>query len=147
MLGTANAIGAIVASLVIGQMSHLRRRGLVAYFSLMISCVALIVYGLPLPHALEPLIASVASVCAGFGLGVFGVIWVTVLQEIVPSDKLGRVSSIDWLGSLALLPIGYALTGVLTDHIGPAWVFVGAGVMNLSLCLIALSARGIRELA
>lgn len=146
VLGTASAVGAIVASLVVGQMSRLRRRGLIAYLSLMVSCVALIVYGLPLPHALEPVVASVAGAFAGFGLGVFGVIWVTVLQEMVPTDKLGRVSSIDWLGSLAFMPIGYALVGVLTDHIGPAWVFVGAGIMNLALCLVALSARGIREL-
>jgi hypothetical protein len=62
------------------------------------------------------------------------------------SLALGRVSSIDWLGSLALMPIGYALAGVLTDHIGASWVFIGAGAINLALIVVGLSARGIREL-
>lgn len=69
-----------------------------------------------------------------------------MLQELVPTEKLGRVSSIDWLGSLVLLPIGFALVGVLTDRVGPSWVFIGAGVLTLTLNLIGLSIRGIRQL-
>ena len=38
------------------------------------------------------------------------------------------------------------LTGVLTDSVGPAWVFLGAGVLNLALNGGALFVRGIREL-
>ncbi len=67
-------------------------------------------------------------------------------HELVPNDRLGRVASIDLLGSLGLLPIGYALARVLTDHIGPAWVFVAGGAMNLILYVIQLSVRQIRAL-
>jgi hypothetical protein len=71
---------------------------------------------------------------------------VTTLQELVPADKLGRVSSVDWLGSLALMPVGLAVDGILTDHMGPAWVFVVAGALNLALCALALTVPGIRRL-
>ena len=146
VLGTASAVGSLVGTVAVGQAHHLRRRGLLAYLATTLSSVALLVYGLPLPHASEPAVASAAAGVEGFGLGVFQVIWLTVLQELVPTEKLGRVSSIDWLGSLALLPIGYALVGILTDRVGPSWVFIGAGVLTLTLNLIGLSIRGIRQL-
>jgi MFS family permease len=146
VLGTANAVGSLTGTLVVGQARQLRRRGLLAYLATSLASVALIVYGLPLPHGSEPAVASAAAGMEGFGLGVFQVIWLTVLQELVPTEKLGRVSSIDWLGSLGLLPIGYALVGVLTDRFGPAWVFIGAGALALVLNLIGLSIRGIRQL-
>jgi hypothetical protein len=56
------------------------------------------------------------------------------------------VSSVDLLGSFALLPIGYVLAGLLADHIGPAWVFIAAGSVNLALNAIGLGVRGVREL-
>ncbi len=74
-------------------------------------------------------------------------IWVTLLHELVPNDKLGRVSSIDLLGSLSLLPISYLLVGALADQRGPAWVFLAGGILNLVLIGIALSLRDIRTLA
>jgi hypothetical protein len=59
---------------------------------------------------------------------------------------LGRVSSIDWIGSLAFEPIGLAVIGILTDHWDPSPVFLVAGVIHVTTALIGLSVRGIREL-
>lgn len=143
---TVSGVGAVVAMLVIGQMRRLRRRGLLAYLSFMLSSVALMAYGLPLPLRLSPSIALVASFITGLGLGVFGIIWDTVLQELVPAEKLGRVSSVDLLGSFALLPIGYAIIGVLTDRVGPVSVFLAAGALALLLSVIGITVRGIRTL-
>jgi MFS family permease len=102
--------------------------------------------GLPRERASAAALALAAGVMIGFGLGICQIIWVTTLQELVPADKLGRVSSVDWLGSLALMPVGLAVDGILTDRMGPAWVFVAAGTLNLGLCALALSVRGIRQL-
>ena len=144
--GTAIAAGSVVTMLLIGQARRLRHRGILAYSGLLISSVAVIVLGLPLPHNLAPAIAIAVSVFFGVGLAIFELIWVTSLQELVPPDKLGRVSSVDWVGSLALLPVGLALVGVLTDRIGPSWVFVAGGALTLLLELIALAIPSIREL-
>ena len=40
--------------------------------------------------------------------------WATVKQRHVPSKLLGRVSSLDWLISIGLLPLSYALTGPIS---------------------------------
>ena len=40
-------------------------------------------------------------------------IWETVLMELVPENRLSRVISLDFFGSLGLTPIGYALAAVL----------------------------------
>ena len=144
--GTAVAIGSVVTMMIVGQAKKLRHRGILAYGGLLVSSVAVMIFGLPLPHAYAPAIAIGASVFFGAGLAIFEVIWVTTLQELVPPEKLGRVSSVDWVGSLALLPVGLALVGVLTDQLGASWVFLAGGALNTLLELIALAVPGIRKL-
>ena len=39
------------------------------------------------------------------------IVWATAKQRHVPPDLLGRVSSLDWLISIGLLPLSFALTG------------------------------------
>jgi len=144
--GTAVAAGSLVTMLLIGQARRVRHRGILAYGGLIASSLAVIVFGLPLPHQYAPAIAIAVSVFFGAGLAVFELIWVTSLQELVPTEKLGRVSSVDWVGSLALMPVGLALVGVLTDRVGASWVFLAGGALNLALELIALTVPGIRKL-
>jgi MFS family permease len=143
---SASAVGSIGAALVMGQIRRVRRRGLVAYLALLLSCAGLIAFGLPLGRLLAPVVALAAGALIGVGFGVFEVVWLTTLQELVPSDKLGRVSSVDWMGSLLLQPVGLLVVGALTDRIGPSWVFIAGGALNLVLTLIGLSVRGIRRL-
>ena len=64
----------------------------------------------------------------------------------MPADKLGRVFSLDQLGSLGLVPIGLALAGVISDRTNPILVFVLAGAIKIGTSLIGLSLRGVREL-
>ena len=144
--GTAVAAGSLVTMLLIGQARRVRHRGILAYGGLIASSLAVIVFGLPLPHQYAPAIAIAVSVFFGAGLAIFELIWVTSLQELVPMEKLGRVSSVDWVGSLALMPVGLALVGVLTDRVGASWVFLAGGALNLALELIALTVPGIRKL-
>jgi hypothetical protein len=39
------------------------------------------------------------------------VIWFTLLQRLVPGHLLGRVSSLDWLISIAGVPLSFAVVG------------------------------------
>jgi MFS family permease len=145
-IAAASAIGAILAVLIVGQLKQIRWRGIKAYLSLAGSALALLIMGIPLPHASEAVIAIIAGVVLGFGLGFFNVIWFIVLQQMIPADKLGRVSSIDMMGSLCLTPIGYVLGGILTDYIGPRLVFIACGIIALLLEFTALTVRGVRQL-
>ena len=46
----------------------------------------------------------------------------------------------------AMIPVGELLGGILTDHIGPALVFIVFGLFNLVNVLIPLLVREVREL-
>jgi MFS family permease len=143
---SAFAAGSILATLVVGQLRRMHHRGIVAYCALIVSSLAMMAFALPVPHDLVPAVALTAGAVDGAGISVFNIIWVTVLQEMVPSEKLGRVSSVDGVGSELLQPLGLATIGFLTDAVATPWIFLACGALNLLLTLSALFVRGIREL-
>ena len=70
----------------------------------------------------------------GVGLALFGVWWETALAERIPPSRLSRVSSYDWMMSLALLPVGYLLAGPLGEALGEsALLAIGSGLATLAL--------------
>ena len=145
-VNTAGGLGTIVGLLLTGQFMQRGRRGLFAYLAMLLSSLALISFGLPLPAPFGQYGLILADALVGLGVGAFGVVWMTVIQEMVPGDKLGRVVSIDMVGSYCLMPIGYALAGVLADSIGPAWIYIAAGLINCLLAALALLVRDIRKM-
>jgi MFS family permease len=144
---SADAIGSMVASFLIGQLPQLHRRGIITYLGIILNSLALFLLGVPVPHRAVVVVALAASSLIGFGLGIFSVIYATVVQRMVPADKLGRVSAIDWIGLLAFQPLGLAVVGIMTDRFGPAPIFLVAGGFNAVLALFCMvSVRGIRDL-
>lgn len=141
---TCIALGRISAAFVVGQF-HLKHRGIIAFVADIVASFALLTFGLPLPGMLRPTLALGAGTLYGFGGGTFQTIWVTLLHEIVPNEKLGRVASIDLLGSFCLQPVGFVVAGFAADSIGPSWVFLGAGTINLALYSLPLLLHGIRK--
>ncbi len=146
LISTTGAVGSILALVLIGQATRLKKRGLLAYLSITVSSAGLLIFGLPFPRAAAPIIAPLASVLVDFGIAFFNTIYFTILQEMIPSDKLGRVISLDTLGSFAMIPVGEALGGLMTDHIGPAAVFVIFGTINVVNSLIPLLVLEVREM-
>jgi DHA3 family tetracycline resistance protein-like MFS transporter len=74
------------------------------------------------------------------------IVWATTKQQHVPSALLGRVSSLDWLISVGLLPLSFALTGPVSGAIGARATLVGAGVLGAIVTLAALWVPGMRVL-
>jgi MFS family permease len=76
------------------------------------------------------------TLVSGVGIGLFGVWWETALAERIPPHLLSRVSAYDWMGSLALLPLGYVLAGAVGDWIGaPETLGIGAAISLVALAL------------
>ena len=71
----------------------------------------------------------------------------TALQRDVPGHLIGRVLSLDMLGSMALMPVGYAITGPLASALGMRTLLIGAGVLVLVTVPLALLAPGAAEFA
>ena len=66
------------------------------------------------------------------------------MQELVPADRLGRVASIDALGSYALLPVGYALAGFAADRLGASIVFLLGGILSAFIIALGLLHPSVR---
>jgi hypothetical protein len=73
------------------------------------------------------------------------VVWSTLKQRLVPGDLLGRVSSIDWLVSSALMPLSYALTPLAARALGVRTTLVGAGALGAGVTLGFLFVPGMRD--
>lgn len=142
MMLSAMAVGALTASVVIGQRGRLMRRGWWAYGGVVGCGLALVALGL------VPLLPVAIAVMfmLGVGLTIFAIIWESSLQELVPTEVLGRVTSIDMLGSYALLPVGYLALGYLTTQFGTSNVLLVAGTSTVALALIGLLIPAIRQM-
>lgn len=130
----------------IGSLLALRlrpRRPLVAGILLVLPfCLMLVVFAAGLPFAaLLPIGAA-----TGVGVALFGVWWQTALAQRIPPRALSRVTSYDWMGSLALLPVGYIVVGVLADELGATGVMAGGGLLATAVLLLGLLPRETREL-
>jgi MFS family permease len=135
-------IGYALASLVLGAFPRIRYRGPVFYICSIIAGLGLGMFGLHVPFY----VLVIAALFNGAALEIVGLVWMNLLQELVPPEKMGRVSSVDMLGSFVLLPVGFAATGWLIDQVGAGTVFVGAGLLTALLCALPLLHPAIRKL-
>ena len=83
----------------------------------------------------------------GLTFALFEIWWETALVRHIPADSLSRVSAYDWMGSLALLPLGFAIAGPIASQVGARTVLgIGAGVTFVTL-LAAMTPRSTRSLS
>jgi MFS family permease len=99
-------------------------------------------------RAPAPVIAAAQAV-GGMGMGFFGAVWQTTLQQHVPEEALSRVSAWDWMGSFAFFPLGFILAGPVSNAIGISttlWISVGYLVASTLVVLLVPSVRNLRRL-
>ncbi len=90
------------------------------------------------------------SACAfgtGFGFSLLMIWWETALARHIPPHSLSRVSAWDWMGSLALLPLGYVVAGPLASTFGARAVLGVGSVIGLALLLVGMLPRSTRALS
>jgi hypothetical protein len=63
----------------------------------------------------------------------------------VPPELLSRVSSYDWFGSLAAVPVGMLLWGPIADGVGVSTALWIAFALQLTSILVLLAVREVRE--
>lgn len=85
-------------------------------------------------------VLGAAMLIFGATEGVGMVIWGTLLQRRVPRHLLGRISSLDFFVSLALMPVSMALAGPVAEVV-PIWlIFFIAGLVCPIMAFVALFA-------
>jgi MFS family permease len=138
----AGGVGAIAAAAVMAQCGRPRRDVTFMYGCWTGATLAVAGYGL----ARSTL--QLAFVCLAFNaLEAAGtVVWATIKQHHVPGGLLGRVSSLDWLISIGLLPVSYALTAPAVSLVGVRTTLIGASLIGTAATAAALFLPGMRAI-
>jgi MFS family permease len=137
----AGGLSAILVSLVIGQIGLPRRHITFMYGLWMVACLQIAAYALADVPWQAMAIAFAGEGCWAGGL----IVWVTLMQRVVPAELLGRVKSVDWLLSLGLAPLSFAVTGPLAGWIGVRPVLVIAGTAAGVLTVLFYFLPGMRD--
>lgn len=136
----AGAVGLLAGSLLAGRARPKR--------PILVANLGLATYALPL--ALLAAEAPAPAVIAAYGLAQAGLgflspVWETSVQAAIPSGALARVTSYDWLLSLAAMPLAYVLGPLAADAWGtatPLWI---AAVVVGVACVGTAAAPGVRR--
>jgi MFS family permease len=138
----AGGLGSLLCAIVIGQRGLPRRALTFMYICWTLATLAVAGYGLS-SQLWGLMLASVAFNT----LETAGTIaWATTKQRLVPSELLGRVSSLDWLISIGLLPVSFAITGPVSAALGVRTTMIGAAVLGAAVTFAALLVPGVRQM-
>jgi MFS family permease len=87
-------------------------------------------------------VVGVFQFFSGVGLTIDGALWWTAMQQHVPPEAISRVSSWDYAGTLALMPLGFAFAGPLATWIGTSTALIACAI---AVTLVTLSSLLIRD--
>ena len=148
-LGGPSAWGLIAASMgvgaIVGGLTALRvtpRRPLViANLALILTAPQLLALAVPLPTA------AIMGFCViGWaGLTFLNEVWFATVPQLIPADVLARANSFDWLLSIIAMPIGFAVSGPVADHIGIPTTLVAAAAIMATACSLVVLVPGVRH--
>ncbi|PSJ29083.1 MFS transporter [Streptosporangium nondiastaticum] len=110
---TAYTVGALLGAVAIARLRP-RSQGRAAFAGLAAYGVAPLSLMLPV----HPVVVVAAYAVAGIGIELFNVPWFTATQREVAPEKLARVSSLDFLVSYGLAPVGLALIAPAIGRFG-----------------------------
>jgi MFS family permease len=136
----AGGLGSVAAGVVMVRSGLPKRSMTFIYAVWTLGTLAVAGYGLA-SAMWELMLASVAfNLLESAGT----IVWATMKQRHVPGQMLGRVSSLDWLISIGLLPISFALTVPLSATFGVRATLIGAGLAGAAATLGGLMLPGMR---
>jgi DHA3 family tetracycline resistance protein-like MFS transporter len=135
--GAGSALGALAVS-----SGRLPRRYLTVMMAMWgLGSIPLVLIGITWSFPLMAAAAFIVGVTDGAGM----VIWGTLLQRRVPTEMLGRVSSLDFFVSLAFMPVSFAIVGPLSKVVSMQTIFLVAGIAPVLLAAIAMWAARMRQ--
>ena len=135
--GVGSALGALAVS-----SGRLPRRYLTVMMTMWsVGSIPLVVVGITSSFPLMAAATFVIGVTDGAGM----VIWGTLLQRRVPTEMLGRVSSLDFFVSLAFMPVSFAIVGPLSKVVSIQTIFLVAGIAPVLFAAAAMTAARMRQ--
>ena len=133
--------GALVGGVVTGMLGNIPHRGAFALEVSLLQAIAtaLIPYG-----GLTGAIVCMAAM--GIFNSVTNVIFITIIQQIIPRHLLGRIMGVFMFASFGSYPLSVAVVGVVVAHLGPAIIFPVGGATLFLAVAFGLTRNQLREL-
>jgi len=134
-------VGAVLAALTLGQRGLPRRHITFMYaaFGISIAVTAGFAFATSMWQAMVWSFISGGTATAGM------VVWGTLMHTLVPREMLGRVTSLDWMVSIGLVPVSFALTGPAAQVFGVDRTMIGAGIAGGVVFTAFLFLPGMRD--
>jgi MFS family permease len=140
LIGASMGVGAILGGLIALRVTP-RRPLVVANLALILTAPQLLALAVPLPT-----VAIMASCVIGWaGLTFLNEVWFATVPQLLPAEVLARASSFDWLVSIIAMPVGFAVTGPVADHVGITTTLVAAAVIMAVPCALVVLVPGVRH--
>lgn len=137
-------LGSIIGAVAAGVASRIPHKPLVAIIVLV--PVAALMGFAPFAGAVLPL-AGVFAVM-GVLLALSNVLFITVIQSLIPMEMMGRMMSLTMLGSFAGTPLSIFVYGAAATIVpSVAWLFLAGGSLFGFACLLALTRKVIWQTA
>ncbi|MFI0479604.1 MFS transporter [Actinomadura sp. 9N215] len=137
------ALGAYSAGAIAGAllMSRWRPRRVGIPAMIMLGSYGLV--PLSLAYASQSWVIIAACAIGGIGIEVFNIPWFTAIQREVPGHLQARISSLDFLVSYGMSPVGFALIPPMVDAAGAQSVLTTAGLLVMGSALAAMLVPGV----
>ncbi len=137
----AGGQGSILAALAVAQSGLPRRCVTVMFTAWALQSLLLIGFAVATGAWIFALISLAGGALAAIG----NIVWGTLMQTLVPNELLGRVSSFDWLVSIGLIPLSFAVTGPLAQALGARTTLLAAGGLGAGAMIAFLAVPGLRD--
>jgi hypothetical protein len=136
----ACGLGGLLAAAVAGRLGSPRRRMTMIWAAWAVASVALAGVGL----APDVFVVAGCGAITYFGLTYGNLLWGALMQVAVPAQMLGRASSVDWLFSICLSPLGLVCVGALAGSIGVRDTVLAGAALSALACLVVF-VPGVRD--
>jgi MFS family permease len=137
----AAGVGAITTALAIARRGLPRRRVTFMFAAWSAQSLLLVAYALATGAWTFVLIALASGAFGAAG----NVVWGSLTMTLVPDELRGRVSSFDWLVSIGLIPLSFAITGPIAQAAGATATLLGAGCLGSIAMIAFLAVPGVRD--
>ena len=137
----AGGVGSVIAAVAVGQRGLPRRHITFMYVTWTLGGLAIAGYGIASAIWQAMAVSFVVGALDTAGL----IVWGTMIHRLVPSALLGRVESFDWLVSISLVPVSFAVTGPIAAGLGAQATLVGAGLLGAIGTIAFLFLPGMRD--
>ena len=138
----AGGLGAVTVAVALGQRGRLPKRALTAlYLAWALGMLMTAGFGLVSEVWQAMAVAFVSESC----ISALIVIWYTLVQRLVPTSLLGRVSSLDWMISIAGVPLSFAIVGPAAEAFGVDATLIAAGLLGAAATIAFMFYPGARD--